>query len=106
LINTILARYAIGKGCHEAYRLVRHCFLHHGRITQLILNDFDLAEWRYDQKEDRSPKMPNLEGWLAKTAAIRHAILDVDCRNYSIWRGVDAVEGGEHVSVESSIYKI
>jgi len=50
LINTILARYCNGKGCHEAYRLVRHCFLHHGRITQLILNDFDLAEWRYDPK--------------------------------------------------------
>lgn len=48
LINTILARYCNGRGCREAYRLVRGCFLHRGRITQLILNDFNLAEWRYD----------------------------------------------------------
>lgn len=48
MINTILARYWNSKGCREPYRLVRRCFLHHGRITQLILNDFNLAEWRYD----------------------------------------------------------
>ncbi len=48
IVNTILARYYNNKGSYEAYRLIRQCFLHHGRITQLVLNDFNLAEWRYD----------------------------------------------------------
>jgi len=48
LINTILARYCNNKGCREPYHLVRRCFLYHGRITQLVLDDFNLAEWRYD----------------------------------------------------------
>jgi hypothetical protein len=48
LINTILARYYNHKRCQEAFHLVRRCFLYHGRITQLILDDFSLAEWRYD----------------------------------------------------------
>ncbi len=47
-INTVLNRYFNKKGCKMAYSLLKNCILHHGKITEVILNDFDLDNWEYN----------------------------------------------------------
>lgn len=54
-ISTVLNRYFNRKGCNMAYSLLKNCFLHHGKVTEVILNDFDLDKWEYN---------PNDNPWL------------------------------------------
>jgi len=51
-VNTIIFRYFNRHRCQQAYFLVRQCFLRKGRITQLVLKDFDLHTWRYDPEDN------------------------------------------------------
>ena len=57
-VNTIISRWFNKKQCRNAYAKVRHCFLHHGRVTELICNDFDIDSWHYDPEENPWKKFP------------------------------------------------
>ena len=54
-INTVLNRYFNKKECNRAYKMLKKCFLQHGKVTELLLNDFDLDKWEYN---------PNDNPWL------------------------------------------
>lgn len=51
-VNTIVSRYFNKRQCRNAYALIRQSFLHDGKITQLVLDDFDLEAWRYDPDDN------------------------------------------------------
>jgi hypothetical protein len=51
-VNTIVSRYFNKRQCRDAFALIRQCFLGDRKITQIILNDFDLAAWHYDPNDN------------------------------------------------------
>ena len=57
-INTIVSRWFNKRQCRNAYAIVRQCFLQHGRITELVCNDFDIESWHYDPDDNPWKKFP------------------------------------------------
>jgi hypothetical protein len=57
-VNTVLSRFFNQRRCTSAYRLLCSCFLRDGKVRQLVLNDFDLATYRYDPNDNPWGKMP------------------------------------------------
>jgi len=51
-VNTIISRCINKMQCRNAYTIVRKCFLQHGKVTELICNDFDLESWHYDPADN------------------------------------------------------
>ena len=62
-VATILNRFWNQRRCAATYRLVVKRFLRDGRVNGVILNDFDLAEYRYD---------PSDNPWAAARAQREH----------------------------------
>ncbi len=71
-VNTIVSRYFNRRQCRNVYALVRQCFLRDGKITQLVLDDFDIGAWRYDPDDNPWRMLPNntLEGVTCSAHAI------------------------------------
>ncbi len=57
-IVTILSRHFNKKTCHKAFALIRPCFLARGKVTQIVLEDFDLSKWRYNPEDNPWRKAP------------------------------------------------
>jgi hypothetical protein len=54
----IISGYLNHRRCSEAFTVVRHAFLHHGKIELIELNDFDLDSWRYDPTKNPYGQFP------------------------------------------------
>lgn len=52
IVSTIVSRFFNRRRCTQAYSLVRKCFLADGKMRQLVLNDFDMNEYRYDPNDN------------------------------------------------------
>lgn len=51
-VNTILTRYINKRRCHEAYSLVKKCFLSNRNITELQYHDINLNDYQYDPADN------------------------------------------------------
>jgi len=51
-VNTILSRRFNKRQCHQAYLLLRKCFLKDKKITEMLLPDFNLDDVRYNPAEN------------------------------------------------------
>ncbi|MDX2027974.1 MAG: DUF3800 domain-containing protein [Alphaproteobacteria bacterium] len=49
---TIIGRYLNRKLCGAAFNAVKQSFLRHGKIEQIVLNDFDLDSWKYNPDDN------------------------------------------------------
>lgn len=54
----ILTRYLNKRRAARAYGVIRHFFLHHGKIEKIELRDFDLDAWRYDPTKNPYGSFP------------------------------------------------
>jgi|CXWL01.1.fsa_nt_gi hypothetical protein len=52
IVSTIVSRFFNRRRCTQAYSLVRKCFLADGKMRQLVLNDFDMNEYRHDPNDN------------------------------------------------------
>lgn len=55
---TIVSRCLNQRRCGEAFAIVRRAFMHHGKIEQIELGDFDLGSWRYDPAKNPYGQFP------------------------------------------------
>jgi hypothetical protein len=58
-VNTIVSRYFNNRQCRNAFTLVRQCFLRDRKITEVILNDFDLEAWQYNPDDNPWKNLPS-----------------------------------------------
>jgi hypothetical protein len=58
VIATIVSRYLNQRRCSAAFGIVQRAFLHHGKIEEIELHDFDLAAWRYDPTKNPYGQFP------------------------------------------------
>ena len=58
-VNTILTRHFNKRQCHQAYSFVRKCFLKDKKITEMILNDFNLDDCQYNPADNPWRKLRN-----------------------------------------------
>src|SRR5208337_3364732 len=51
-VNTIITRRLNIQKCHQAYLLVRKCFLKDKKITEMLLHNFNLDNFQYNPAEN------------------------------------------------------
>lgn len=58
-VNTILSRYFNRRECQQAYSLIHKCFLRSGKVIEMLLQDFNVDDWRYDPADNPWRNMSN-----------------------------------------------
>jgi hypothetical protein len=58
-ICTIISRNINRNQCEDSYKLLRFCFIRDRRVTNLVLNDFDISKWSYKPEDNPWLKLPN-----------------------------------------------